>query len=274
MENNICYVTAFLDIGRGEWNNFKRTVDVYINSFYNLLRLFKNDNHLIVFIDDRYYKKIISYCLENDLLFNNVDFIQINEKFLETNFEIWKKWKREKEIMESKEYIELIKHKIHCPEHNNYKYTLINHSKIEFVNLGIKLRKNFEYFGWIDFGFLSESDRIPSKLPTLKELKELKELKLNNKVIYPLLNYITYNDENPIYTLVNAPEKVCGTFFISKKENLVSYKNQYISIHSLLQEKGIVDDDQHIVIQCYFNNPRLISFYKINKWKDILLFFQ
>ena len=38
-----CYISAFFDIERGNWNNFKRTFDEYLSSFQPYFKLFKSD---------------------------------------------------------------------------------------------------------------------------------------------------------------------------------------------------------------------------------------
>lgn len=263
--NNICYVTAFLDIGRNDWKHFNRSVETYFNSFLNLCNLFdKTENKLIIFLDDKYEIKGEK---------ENINVIKINEDFLKSNFIIWNRIEEEKRIMESENYKNLINHKLHCPEHNNYKYTLINHSKIEFIEFAIKKNPEFKYFSWIDFGYLSEKERIPKSLIELKNINQNILKKIENNICFMLLNYIDYRDENSYYTLINAPEKVCGTFFIGKRQNLLKYYNLYLEEYYLLQKSEIVDDDQHLVLNCYFKSPELFHFFKIQNWRNIMKFF-
>ena len=56
LQGEITIVTSFFDIGRENWDIYNRSVDYYLESFYNYLKL---DYHMVIFIDERYINLIL-----------------------------------------------------------------------------------------------------------------------------------------------------------------------------------------------------------------------
>lgn len=282
----ICYVSAFLDIGRGEWSFSERSFERYLNCFIPFLKLFENkscsheDKHEIlsvrnrfcVFIDEKHFSRLQIECKKYNT--TNIILKKIDREFLYKNT-IWNRIEREKEILKSKKYQELVSHKLHLPEHNNAEYTMINHLKIDFVNLCISYYGDiYDYFSWVDFGYFQLKENIPSQLPTLDTIRnflEKSDPKTPSSIIYGLLNPLTDNDADIKYTLIHAPERVGGFFFFGEKQKLQEYQKLYHSVHSLLQTLNIVDDDQHIALRCYFANPSLFNLIRMNWHKALVL---
>jgi SAM-dependent methyltransferase len=267
MNSKLCYVTAFYDIDRDKWATFKRTFDEYFNAFTPLVDMFKNINstnyELVIYIDKKHSKRVIDYC-EN---IKNIKLIEINDDFLNKNSILWQRLKREKEIMESNVYKNMISHRLHFPENINPYYTLINHAKIDFVVYTLKNITDSEYLCWVDFGYFSNRENI-SKYPINIKLLA------NNKINYTLINQITNEDKDIFYTLRSAPEKIGGFFFYGNRKKLIEYQTLYHNIHEYFQTNNICDDDQHIVLQCYFNNPELFQLHYLGEWHKSLIHFQ
>jgi len=152
--SKLCYVTSFFDIGREGWIHYRRTFDNYFRAFCNMIRMFekfklgqfKNYCELIVFIDKRYYKRVL------DLVKNmsNVCLVSIDEDFMKNNIPVWNRLEKEREIMNSEFYKSLVRHRYMCPETYEPKYTLINHAKVDFVKFAT-IMSGAEYFCWVDF---------------------------------------------------------------------------------------------------------------------------
>jgi hypothetical protein len=266
----LCYVTAFLDIGRDDWKNrHKRTFTDYFSFFTPFVDMFKNISpeisslyDLVIFIDEKHHDKVKNYIGNH----NNIIIIPINEKFMINNISAWSRLEREKEIMSMIDYKKLIIERINCPEHHDPKYTIINHSKIDFVNFATIL-SDAQYFSWVDFGYCSNEERTP-KYPLDITLLD------KNKINYTLIWNLGPEDNDVIYTLLLAPERVGGFFFFGSREKIQEYQKLYHKIHIWFQEKNLADDDQHFVIQCNLSNPNLFRFECFYGWHKALVKYQ
>jgi len=248
----ICYITVYYDIGRNEWKgNFKRSFQDYLSRFKPFIELFKNDkdDEMIVFIDEKHYEEL--YNLTHDV--KNIKLIKLNKDILNEIY-CWSLLDREREIMSKPEYHYLLGKRIIYPEHNYPEYTLINHSKIDFISRVIDLElSTFDYYAWVDFGFFSKIENIPNNLLDINKFNL-------DKINYTLINPIDESDNNIFYTLINAPEKIGGFFFMGRKDKIKEYQQLYHKILNYFQESNIADDDQHLALRCYFNKPELFSF--------------
>lgn len=262
---SVCYVTAYLEIGREQWVHFKRTFEEYFSAFLKFLEVFSKNtenNSLIIFIDKLYFEKV----QEKVKNISNVNIISIDEEYMKNNSLLWNRMESEEKIMKSERYISLISHRSHCPETHNPKYTLINHAKVDFMKLGVDMNKS-EYFCWVDFGYCSVEDRIPRSLLDIEKLDK-------KRINYTLINPIDSRDTNPIYTLIYAPERFGGFFFFGNRDIILDYQKLYHKVHLDFQNLGLVDDDQHIAMRCYFENSDMFSLYNLGGWHKALRFFE
>ena len=76
--NNLCIVTAYIDINRDNWEHFQRTTNDYIVGFKPYLNF---TEEMIVFIDEKHYSHIQNLINEsgkqNILLINITHMINI-----------------------------------------------------------------------------------------------------------------------------------------------------------------------------------------------------
>lgn len=266
----LCYVTAFLDLNRENWNLFSRSIDTYFEHFSPMISLFElyntNNYKLIVFLDEKHIDKFKIYFPKE---YNFLILVPINRNFLNTNSVIWSRLEKEKEIMNSCMYKSRFQHRLQYPENSNPEYTLINHAKIDFIDIAIQLLENspeYEYFCWVDFGYFQNKNRISNSLIDIKKIN-------SNCINYTLINDIEDKDRYLLYTMHTAPERVGGFFFIGKKDQLKQYQKIYHDIHERFQKLGLADDDQHLVLRCYFENQNLFCFHNLGEWHKALLYF-
>ena len=250
----ICYITVYYDINRSEWSNkFKRSFQDYLSRFKPFIELFKNDteDEMIVFIDEKYYEDLHNITHEA----KNIKLIKLNQDILKDDIYCWSLLDKEREIMTNPEYRFLLGDRTIYPEHNYPEYTLINHSKIDFVSRVIDLGlSTSEYYAWVDFGFFSKTEDIPNKLLDINKFNL-------DKINYTLINPLDDNKDNNIYyTLRYAPEKIGGFFFLGRKDKIKEYQELYHTVLNQFQEKNIADDDQHVALRCYYKQPELFSF--------------
>lgn len=275
MNKKLCYVSAFLDIGRSEWRTYKRTTENYIDCFMFNIDMFLenidiiNNYEMIVYIDDKYYEILKTKIYEKD--FNNllpIKLIPINENWLNNNLILWKRLEEEQKVMQKEEFKILLGNRKNLyPECWNAKYTLINHSKIDFVCHSIKNYTNADYVCWFDFGYNETKERLPKRLIDISKLSE-------DKIIYIMVNPIQEEDLNIYFTLYYARETFGGGFFVGKKHKLLEFQKLYHDIHLLLLKNNICDDDQGLLTQIYAERPNLFKLYNLCAWRQGFIYFQ
>jgi hypothetical protein len=265
----------FFDIGRDKWKNvFTRSFEQYLKEFEPFIPLFnkktcKNDL-LVVFIDKKWenmlLEKIEFYKIDNNSF--NIKVVGIDNNFM--NFlPMWNTLKRENEVMHGEYFKAIVAQRHIYPEHSYPEYTLINHCKIDLICALIESKKiNYDYYCWVDFGFFKLKENIPEKLLDIN--------KFNLQTInYTLINTIDDLDKNVYYTLKYAPEKIGGYFFLGHRNKLKEFQKLYHEILNYFQNTlNIVDDDQHLVLQCYFKNPSLFTMHYLGRWHSVLREYQ
>ena len=85
-----------------------------------------------------------------------------------------------------------------------------------------------------------------------------------------MINSITDRDEDIIYSLQYAPEKIGAYFFFADREKMQEFQTICHKWLIKFQENGIADDEQAIWLQCYFENPDLFKTHIFYKWHRAL----
>jgi len=249
-KENIIFVTAFKDIGRINWKNYQRGNDEYFNYFYNLA---KNINYtLIVYVETDIKNELKKrYSFNDNIIFK--DFNEAEETFFN------KYMGAEKTIMSSSIYQSKIppSRKFKNPEHIYPGYTLINHSKINFLTYTKKSYPNYLFYAWIDFGYLRDINNVP---------KDIDISKLPKKIIYHVLKTPPKNRISPNEMLASEEVYLTGSSYIV--HNSLVEKFELIWEYKILkwQLNYIADDDQNLVLQLYFDNPELFHLIQFEEW--------
>ena len=262
---NVPLVTMFYDIGRDSWKLHPRKVDEYIEAFSVFLNY---DYSMIIFIDSRYFDTLKSL-VKNSKFPNSKKLISINEKWLNDNIWSWSKLERETEIMSSESYKKLLSQRIsmNYPENVNPKYTILTHSKIDFVNYAID--NNFadgDFVGWVDFGYFQNKtswEYIPNNVV---DISKLDQHKVNLCLVHPL----DERDKDIQYTLLNAPEKIAAYFFAGDKFSIKQFQKLCHKWLENFQKIGIADDEQSLWLQCYYEMPEIFQLNVFGKWHQAL----
>jgi len=269
MNNGICYVTLYYDIGRNKWENkFQRAFDEYLIYFEPFIKLFnKNtceDDMMVIFIDKNFKEKL-SEKLNED---TRIHLIEIDSNFM-NELPMWKTIETERQIMQEESFKFILGSRNLFPEHNYPEYTLINHCKIDLISYLINSNKlNYNYYTWVDFGFFKVQQNIPNKLLDINRFNL-------DTINYTCINPIDIRDTGVIYTLQNAPEKIGGFFFFGHKDKLLEYQKLYHEVLNWFQnELKIADDDQHLVLQCYFKKPELFTLHTHYGWHRVFKYYQ
>jgi len=245
MNKDIIFVTAYKDINREKWEVIPRTNNEYFKKFKLITENIKHN--LIVFVEDDIKLQLIQeYNFPSNILFYNLN---------TTNSFLNSRLTEQKEIIESETY----KNKIPidrkgAPEHNYAEYNLINHSKINFVKEAKDLYPDYSFYSWIDFGF----GKTNNHYPTIVENVHL----LPRKIIYQLYTPIPEIKISPNDMLKEHRIFFIGSSYIIPNEMINIFEKNYELKMVELEKDGVVDDDQNMLYQIYFDYPDM--FYLIN----------
>lgn len=246
--NSYCLVTAFLDLKRNTWSGFQRGVDGYLGNFERLLSI---GTPLVVYIDEALMDRVLQLVQTTRSKHPHVyvEVVPINRQFLQKNIYAWSLLEREKEIMASVAYQQLVGHRQVHPEHSIPEYNMVNHAKIDLVVYTMDVLhqpKPYDRYGWVDFGYCHNNSVVPRNPIQLS--------RLDGSCITMMTHApLEQADGDPVYTLQSAPEKVAGGFFMGSRNVLHQYQAAY---HKALQElhaRGIADDDQALVAYMFYN---------------------
>ena len=261
--NTIIFITAYRDIGRSKWINIPRTTEAYCDSFYKYAS--RINYILLVFVDETVKK----YLQSKYTLPCNVEFYDINKysTFYDKYIEL------EKKIISCTNYKNKIPNdRKGCIEHTYAEYNLINHSKINYVNVAKKLYPNYDFYSWIDFGL---------ELPNNSNIfTSLNVSTIPQKIIYQHVSsnlpkhkmYILPEKEDatdPNNMLASHVIYFAGSIFIVHKDLVSLYEKLYDDKLQELQKKEIVDDDQNVVLQIYLDNKELFYMPKVKDFSNL-----
>ena len=270
---SITYVTAFCDLGREKWNKFHRTFDEYLNGFRPFIEMFSRTTNeiaqyrMVVFIDKKHIDRLQQeLCLETKITLIPIDF-----EWMHKNLPMWRTLEIERSVMSTPYYKNMVAHRNSCPECYIPEYTLINHCKIDYICHLIDNPSTYnisDYYCWVDFGSFQLPEKVPERMLDVSKLDPY-------KINYTLINPITHIDRDPLHTVVFAAEKVGGFFFAGSKILLKQYQALYHSVLNYYQNVlGIADDDQALVLACYFMRPDLFAMHYTGIWHYALIYFQ
>lgn len=267
--SDVTLVTAFYDIGRSDWNSqFTRKSQEYIESF----RLFLNYDHaMIIYIDSRYFDTL-SKMVGCSPYPKNKRVVSIDEAWMKENIWAWSRLDREREIMSSDFYRSLIPHRIAAryPENVNPEYTIITHSKVDFVCNAIDSDMiSTEMVVWVDFGYFhnkTQEKHIP--------LNRFDPTKMDyTKINLCGMARIDDRDKDVLYTLRYAPVKICAYLFAATKSNMKVFQNLSHQALEAYQSAGIADDEQAVWLLCYFSDESLFEVHYFPEWHLGLKYF-
>ena len=256
-------VSLFYNINRDRWTgaSSKDNRKDYLVPFREFMKL---KYRMIVYIDETFYNDVTED-LKN-FPEANIELIPINEQWMKDNIWAWSKLDREREIMNDSNYQNRLHRRISLgyPENTKPEYTIITHSKIDTINYAIETDKNpTDYYMWVDFGYFQ--NKISEKFIPNEGVVNLDVLN-KDTVNICCVNKIDERDRDIDYTLINAPEKIGAYCFFGNKEKLKEFQ---ILCHKWLehfQSIGIADDEQHLWLQCYFENPELFTEHVFGQW--------
>ena len=259
MNMDILFVTAFKDLGRDAWTCYPRTNATYFKCFNDLAQ---NIPHtLLVFVEDAVRDELHRlYDFKPNVVFMRLEEVAT---FYNTRLDI------ESTIIASDEYRSKVRRdRLVLPEHCKAGYNLINHSKINFVAKARQLFPSCSFYSWIDFGFCNDGD--VSRVNVKVDVRALPP----RKIIYQLYNNVP--SSHPPHRSDNriSPEEMLredtiyfiGSSYIIPNDMVVEFESTYEKKIIELESRNIVDDDQNVMLQIYYDNPDIFWTFQSYAW--------
>jgi len=238
---NITIVTAFYDIGRGDWTPDKglphylqRSTDTYIERFTHLTKL---NNEIVVVTTPDIGERLKQ--IRSDIKIIEFDpftkFGTVMSKIIGIQ-----------ELVSFKQLIH--PSQIKNPEYWSHKYVLVNLLKSHFVNLAINsgLVSN-DTVAWLDFGYCRSEETLGGHKewsydfdPTKIHLFAYKDLDPKNN----LPRIIATNDVH-----------ILGAKIVANKALWPSMESMMFGAFDLLYSNNLTDDDQTLMLMCATNQP-------------------
>lgn len=241
----VAIVTAFSDIGRGNWDGWpQRTTDQYFEYFSKIAHL---ENPIYIYIDDNLKEKVLELRHNRPTYFINADI------YNDFNY-LYKNIKKIHSLDSFKNYIP--EHLKEHPEYWSSEYVFITLLKSYFVKLAIdQFQINEDLLSWIDFGYKRENSFI-GKYLSLPFNKDKITVFSQKEIVEPDIVACVIN--NDIY--------IIGSSIVASKENWLILNNYCdISIKELFS-KNIIDDDQSIWLMSYLKNKDIFDVIVTEEW--------
>ncbi len=258
LHSSIIFTTALKDIGRNCWDHYQRSNDTYIERF---LKLAQNISYpLIAYLEKPLLEKVSSYTFPENVIF-------IDMECVDTFYD--KYYEREKQIIESPEYKKKVpQNRWNNPEHKYAEYTLITHSKCNFVAKTKKLYPDFTFYAWIDFGCIYHIDNVPQDLFLPEDL-------LKNKITFPLLKKPEPQHRLTEEKMLGIDDiYIDGSQYIIHKNLVFLYEDLYRKKIEMWQSLKTCDDDQTLVYQLYMDDPELFFLVEEKHWFTLFYHFR
>ena len=246
--DKITIVTAFFDIGRGNYDDFKRSSEKYVEWFKRWSRI-KND--LIVYLQDDNIIEQVKKIREEYGLSEKTKVIKVEDVFA-IEKDIFDKWEK---IEKDEAFIKYRDFKTN-PE-NKAKYNYINLVKSYFMADVAKKYMNEGYVVWMDFGFEHGGKVFEDENDYSFEWKYDFGDKIN-------LFYLNEIPDIPLFKIIKdyGPDCISGGILVSPKNLAEDFWIDNLKSAQTLAELGFMDDDQALYLMSYRRNPGIFSLHK------------
>lgn len=237
-------VTGLFDIGRGEWQEYRRPIEYYIKFFANVLSL---RAPMVIFCEEKFVQ-----------LVNNIrNNIQFETTVIPTKLEDLCMYKYKDllfEIQKDPTYGKNHPHPV-CPEIAIPLYSLVVSSKPDLLYQGTKYAKT-DYCIWLDGGYTHGSVDISKINWNPKSLYEVKD-KISLIGLRPMSDMKTVDPvgfSNQYIDIIN------GGFFGGYKNIIEQARNKYYEIiDEMLTIHKMKEDDQYYWTFFAYRYPEMVN---------------
>jgi protein YibB len=247
---NISIVTAFFDIGRGDWTPDKglphylqRSTETYMERFSHLAKL---ENDMAVITTPEFTQRILdlrqgrpTIVIEDSL--DNYDDIR----------------QRIKSVQSDPNFQKLIHpSQVKNPEYWNADYVLVNFLKSTFVRNVIRSELfTTDLIAWLDFGYCRTADKIP---PSKRWSYNFNPDKMH------MFNYKDLEKEPSLLRIISTNDVyILGAKIVGGQKAWIEFKDLMgVCLANLLNSK-LVDDDQTLMLMSTIYRPQLFDLHRI-----------
>ena len=256
--SNISIVTAFYDIGRGDWSMdveknggplphyLQRSVDKDIDHFSRMCEL---ENEIIVYTSPDLAPRLQAISPKVKVV--EYDYFNIHQELRD----------KIEAIQTDPNFIKRINpYQVRNPEYWSKDYVGVTSLKAFFVHDAFErgLISN-EWASWVDFGYCRDDEHIPTSK------------KWDYDFTPGLMHYFNYREpsrnqpmENVQLAVLNNIVYIIGGVFVAQKEQWSVLKDDMKKSLEVLMQNGLVDDDQGLLLLSYFMKPDMYELHKMD----------
>jgi protein YibB len=252
----ISIVTAFFDIGRGDWASRPNTPDWLARSTENYFACFERlcqlENEIVVFTESRFADRI--HAARAKLGYSTQTKIIAKDRLFEEHADRLETIAR---IMRQPGYLDGVTHP-HCPEYWEPRYVLINYLKSTFaceaLDSGLATG---DFAAWIDFGYCRDEATLPKSL----------------KWDYPFSDRIhLWNIERPdsqdLVSIIKTNKVYfTGPAIVASRSKWPELKRLMQNAFDMLVSFRLMDDDQTLLLMSYRAAPHLFETHYVDAAK-------
>lgn len=267
MKSSTTIITAYFDIGRGDWTANKgfreklaRSVDVYFSYFERLAAL---ENEMIIFSSPDLKPRVEA--IRNGKP-TTVIVIDIKKKFRYIRSRIEK-------IQKDESFTNRLEpRQLKNPEYWSPEYVLVCNLKAYFVNKAINMGLvKTPLVAWIDFGYC----RKPNVTRGLKIWDfPFDESKMH---LFTIKKGLTVTSQQQVFDfMIGNHVYIIGGAIVGSQHKWKEFYKLVLESQKITLNNNIVDDDQGIFVMCYYKRPDLfnLNYLGRGKWFDLFRCFR
>jgi protein YibB len=255
--SKISIVTAFYDIGRGDWSTnveknggplphyLQRSLDKYIDHFTRMCEI---DTEVIVYTSPDLAPRLAA--ISPNVKVVEYDYFNLH-KGLRADIE---------QVQSSPNFTKRINpYQIRNPEYWSKDYVGVTSLKAFFVKDAFdRALISNEWASWVDFGYCRDDDHVPASKKWEYDFTPGKMHYFN--FIEPSRN----PDQDITIAVLNNVVYIIGGVFVGQKDAWNSLSQSMQENLRLLMSQTLVDDDQGLLLMAYFRDPEMFELHKMD----------
>lgn len=257
--SKISIVTAFFDIGRGNWSTdvsknggplphyLQRSVDKYLDHFKRMCEI---DTEVIVYTSSDLAEKVKVAPNVKVVVY---DYFNIHNELRQ----------RIKAVQQSPDFLKRVNpYQVRNPEYWSEDYVGVTSLKAFYVKDAFERGViTNEWASWVDFGYCREDNHLPASrkweydfTPGKMHLFNYRYPTSQNDVLIAVLNNVVY---------------IIGGVFVGQRQSWEMLNESMNKSLENLLAKNMVDDDQGLLLMSYLENPEKYELHKMELTQDI-----
>lgn len=256
--SKISIVTAFYDIGRGDWSTsteknggplphyLQRSVDKYIDHFTRMCEI---DTEIIVYTSPDMAPRLAA--ISPNIKVVEYDYFNIHQELRD----------KIEAIQTSPEFVKKINpYQVRNPEYWSKDYVGVTSLKAFYVADAFErgLITN-EFAAWVDFGYCRDDEHIPLTKKWEYDFTSGKMHYFNfrDPDVRQMKSQISMAVQNNLVFII-------GGVFVGQRTEWQSLATEMKAGLEYLMSIGLVDDDQGLLLMAYFRNPDMFELHKMD----------